>query len=187
MQIGKTVFRGAICAAMATTFLLPLTARADSWGFQVGGGFADHHSDHVQKIDLGAVWDPGLNWWYIGGWNFTTVVEGHAVYWNTNGNVHHTIGEFGVTPILRFEKSAGTIRPFVEAGVGLRLLTSPRVSESYTLSSGFQFADMVGVGVKFGGRMQYQVGYRFQHLSNAGIKRPNPGIDFHSVYVQYNF
>ncbi|SDV48230.1 acyloxyacyl hydrolase [Chitinasiproducens palmae] len=175
-------------AAVSVGACLALTAgqaRADRFGFQVAAGTADHH---VRKVDLGIVWDPNLTWWEIGGWHFALVGEGHLAYWHTDeGNVNKNIYEVGATPVLRFEKSSGAIRPYVEAGVGVRLISHPRITSDYTLSSGFQFADMVGVGAKFGERQQYQVGYRFQHLSNAGIKHPNPGINFHQIYAQYNF
>ena len=123
----------------------------------------------------------------MGGWHFAFVVEGHAGYWHTGGNVHSSIGEFGVTPMFRFIKSSGQIRPFIEAGGGVRLLTHPTISDNFSLSTAFQFAPTGGVGVQFGQRQQYQVGYRFEHVSNAGIKEPNPGINFHQFYVQYNF
>jgi hypothetical protein len=55
------------------------------------------------------------------------------------------------------------------------------------LGTAFQFADMAGVGMQFGSHQQYQAGYRFQHISNGGIKEPNPGINFHQLYLQYNF
>jgi hypothetical protein len=55
------------------------------------------------------------------------------------------------------------------------------------MSSSFQFADLVGVGAQFGEHQNYQAGFRFQHLSNAGIRKPNPGINFSQIYVQYNF
>ncbi len=160
-------------------------AAADQFGIQISGAVADHH---VHKLDFGLVWDPGLTWWEIGGWHFALVGEAHAAWWHTDeGNVHDNIGEFGVTPVVRFIKGDGAIRPFIEAGVGLRVLTSPRISTTLTLSSAFQFADMVGVGAQFGERQQYQAGFRFQHVSNASIKEPNPGINFSQIYVQYNF
>jgi hypothetical protein len=160
-------------------------ASADQFGVQIAGGLADHH---VRKLDLGFVWDPNLTWWEIGGWHFALVGEAHAAWWHTDeGNVHDNIGEFGVTPVVRFIKSSGAIRPFIEAGVGVRILTHPRISSDYTLSTAFQFADRVGVGAQFGSHQQYQFGYRFQHVSNASIKEPNPGINFQQIYVQYNF
>ena len=145
-------------------------------------------SARQSKVDLGGVWDPQWSWWAIGGWHFTAVFEGHVAYWHSStADVHDNVFEFGVTPVFRFIKSSGAIRPYVEAGVGVRLLSQPSISSHYTMSSAFQFADMVGVGASFGGRQQYQAGFRFQHLSNASIKEPNPGIDFEQLYVQYNF
>ncbi|MFP3624468.1 acyloxyacyl hydrolase, partial [Burkholderia sp. SIMBA_051] len=87
----------------------------------------------------------------------------HMAWWHTNeGNVHDNIGEIGVTPMIRFIKASGSIRPFIEVGAGVRLLSSPRISSDFTLGSAFQFADVAGVGVQFGHRQQYQAGYRFQ-------------------------
>jgi lipid A 3-O-deacylase len=162
------------------------SALADQFGVQVAGGVADHD---VKKADLGFVWDPGLTWWEIGGFHFTLVGEAHAAYWDIRESQasHPNIWEFGVTPVFRFVKSSGWFRPFVEAGVGVRLLSHVRETETRTLSSSFQFADMIGVGAQMGEHQQYQAGFRFQHLSNAGIEHPNPGIDFSEIYVQYNF
>ena len=173
------------CVVVAALFGVSSLASADQFGIQIAGGVADHH---VRKLDLGFVWDPNLTWWEIGGWHFALLGEAHAAWWHTDeGNVHDNIGEFGVTPVVRFIKSSGAIRPFIEAGVGVRILTHPRISSDYTLSTAFQFADMVGVGAQFGSHQQYQFGYRFQHVSNASIKEPNPGINFQQIYVQYNF
>jgi lipid A 3-O-deacylase len=161
------------------------SAAADQFGVQLAGGVADHHT---KKADVGVVWDPNLTLWDLGSWHFGLVVEGHVAYWHTDeGNINSNIWEFGATPVFRFEKNSGWIRPYAEAGVGVRLITHPRMSSTYTMSTAFQFADMVGVGAKLGERQQYQIGYRFQHLSNASIKRPNPGINFSQIYLQYNF
>lgn len=167
-----------LCAASGT-------ASADQFGFQVTGGTGDHH---VKKLDLGLAWDPDLTWWQIGAWHFSLIGEAHAAWWHTDeGNVHDNIGEFGVTPLIRFIRATGSVRPFIEAGVGVRLLTSPRIASDYTYATAFQFTPTAGVGLQIGNHQQYQVGYRFQHISNGGIKEPNPGINFHELYLQYNF
>ncbi|MBN3805501.1 acyloxyacyl hydrolase [Paraburkholderia sp. Ac-20336] len=161
------------------------TALADQFGVQVAAGVGDHH---IKKLDLGMVWDPDWTWWQVGDWHFALIGEAHVAWWHTNeGNVHGDIGEVGVTPVIRFIKMSGPVRPFVEVGAGVRLLTSPRISSDLTLSSAFQFADMAGVGLQFGTHQQYVAGYRFQHISNGGIKEPNPGINFSQLYLQYNF
>lgn len=190
MQSRDSITHKLRCTGLS--ILLPLTlllsspvALANSWGVQIAGGVADHH---VKKADVGVVWDPDWTWWEISGWHFAFVAEGHIAYWHSNeGNVHDNIFEFGATPVIRFVRSSGNVRPFVEAGIGVRLLSHPSISETYTLSSAFQFADMVGIGVQFGSKQQFQSGFRFQHLSNASIKEPNPGINFSQIYLQYNF
>jgi lipid A 3-O-deacylase len=161
-------------------------AHADQFGIQFGPGWADHD---VRKLDLGLVWDPGLQWWHFAGFHFTVVGEFHAAYWKLNETAasQPNIWEFGVTPVFRIIKDTGWIRPFFEAGVGVRGLTHVELTPDRTLSSAFQFADMVGVGAQFGDHQNYQAGFRFQHISNADIKRPDPGLNFTWVYVQYNF
>ncbi|SDC02793.1 acyloxyacyl hydrolase [Paraburkholderia lycopersici] len=163
------------------------SAHADNtFGVQLGAGVADHN---VKKFDLGLVWDPGLQWWHVGGYHFTVVGEAHAAYWKLDAAdaVYSHTWEFGVTPVFRFIKDSGWIRPFIEAGVGIRFLSHLRETPDRAMSTSFQFADMVGVGAQFGEHGNYQAGFRFQHLSNADIKRPNPGANFSQVYVQYNF
>ncbi|HYS67695.1 MAG TPA: acyloxyacyl hydrolase [Paraburkholderia sp.] len=187
MNNKKKALRGLALKSMSAAVLLGVSglAAADQFGLQVAGGAGDHH---VKKLDLGVVWDPKLTWWQIGDWHFTLIGEAHVAWWHTNeGNVHGNIGEIGVTPMIRFIKASGSIRPFVEVGAGIRLLSSPRISSDFTLGTAFQFADVAGVGVQFGHRQQYQAGYRFQHISNGGIKEPNPGINFSQLYLQYNF
>jgi lipid A 3-O-deacylase len=116
------------------------------------------------------------------------VGEAHAAYWaiREDGAAHPDIWEFGLTLVFRFIRSSGWLRPYVDAGVGVRLLSHVRETQDRTLSPSFQFADVVGVGAQFGDHQNYQVGFRFQHLSNAGLEHPNPGINFSEIYVQYN-
>ena len=55
------------------------------------------------------------------------------------------------------------------------------------MSTAFQFADMLGVGMQFGREARSTLGLRVQHLSNLGIKKPNPGIEFLQLYYSYRF
>jgi hypothetical protein len=174
------------CAALAAGARASAGANADQFGVQVAGGVANRD---IKKVDVGVVWDPQWTWWEIGGFHFTIVGEGHVSYWHTTEDqaVNPNILEIGITPVLRFIRSSGTFRPYIEAGVGVRLLSHTRITETFSVGSAFQFADMVGVGAIFGSHQNYQAGFRFQHLSNAGIKEPNPGINFSQLYLQYNF
>ncbi|KLU22725.1 deacylase [Caballeronia mineralivorans PML1(12)] len=179
----KRSFYVALFGALA---MISASARADQFGIQIAGGEADHD---IRKADVGVVWDPNWTWWEIAGFHFTVVGEAHVAYWDIRESQasHPNIWEFGLTPMFRFIKSSGWFRPYVEAGVGVRLLSHVRETPDRTFSSSFQFADVVGVGAQFGAHQNYQAGFRFQHLSNAGIEHPNPGINFSQIYLQYNF
>jgi Lipid A 3-O-deacylase (PagL) len=53
----------------------------------------------------------------------------------------------------------------------------------------FNFIDQAGFGVRFEeapGRA-WLVGYRFQHVSNAGRVKPNPGANFNFIYLAVSF
>ena len=179
--------RQALFAGAAALAFLSLTsvARADSLGVQVAGGIAPHN---VDKVDLALVWDPGINWWHVGGWHFALIGEANVAYWHTSEGIsRNDVYELGVTPFVRFIKDTGAVRPYIEGGAGLRGLTHPTINAGYTLSTAFQFTEVVGVGAQFGSHQQYEAGLRFQHISNAGIKEPNPGINFSQLYLRYNF
>jgi lipid A 3-O-deacylase len=179
---GKWLRAALFCALV----LGSLPARAGSFGIQLAGGVADHG---IRKGDLGLAWNPGLSGWAIGGYHFALVGEAHVGYWDIfeSGASHPNIWEFGLTPMVRFIRSSGWLRPYIEAGIGLRMLSHVRETSERTFSSSFQFADTVGVGAAFGAHQQYLAGLRFQHVSNAGLERPNPGANFSEIYLQYNF
>ncbi|RDU99915.1 acyloxyacyl hydrolase [Trinickia dinghuensis] len=180
--VSATLLGGA-AAAHATALIDP--SADHTFGAQLAYGVAQHK---VDKVDLGFVWDPGLNGWEIGGWHFSLTGEAHLAYWHTSeGAFHNDVYALGVQPMVRFIKDSGAIRPYIEAGAGVRLLSHPTITNTYTLSTAFQFTETVGIGAQFGGHQQYQAGVRLQHISNGGMKEPNPGINFTQLYVQYNF
>ncbi|MBI4633158.1 MAG: acyloxyacyl hydrolase [Deltaproteobacteria bacterium] len=55
-------------------------------------------------------------------------------------------------------------------------------------ANGFIFSSAAGVGVYFflTEDSALNVGYRFRHLSNAGIEHPNGGIDTHFAVIGYS-
>ena len=90
--------------------------------------------------------------------------------------------------MFRLQQNApGEFSPYVEAAVGIHLLSATSVSNLRRFSTAFQFGDHIGFGIRFGQKQAFDLGYRFQHISNADIKKPNQGIEFHQVRLQYNF
>ena len=94
-----------------------------------------------------------------------------------------------MTPVLRLQRDANLssgVTPYAEAGIGTHLFSNTKLGNR-DFSTAFQFGSIVGVGVGFGERGQYELSYRFQHLSNADIKKPNDAHDLHLLRLGYNF
>ena len=104
-------------------------------------------------------------------------------YWHGEDE---TIWDVGATPVWRLQRRAGH-GWFVEGAVGAYLLSDTYIGEQ-DLSSAYQFGDHVGFGWRSHGAQPLELRYRLQHLSNAGLVKPNNGIDFHllSLVRHYN-
>jgi len=118
---------------------------------------------------MGSYWELGLGYWRNGGFP---------------GN-NKDITEIGLTPVLRLQRNS--LEGFyAEVGIGWHLLSDSTIGDK-RFSTLFQFGNHLGVGYRFGAKRAYDVSYRYQHLSNAGIKRPNDGINFNQIRLQYHF
>lgn len=154
----------------------------DGMSVELGGG------EGVDRARVGLQWDWNARWfqgsnWHLGGywelslgqWNRNTVAPGQ----------NDSITDVGFTPVFRIQPNALT-GPYVEAAVGVHWLSRSHIGDK-RMSTHFQFGDHIGAGYRFGAKGALDVGYRFQHHSNAGIKRPNPGINFHNIQLRYRF
>jgi lipid A 3-O-deacylase len=95
------------------------------------------------------------------------------------------VWDFGAYPILRLETSDRSEHLFyVEASVGVNLLSHTRINDNRVFSTAFQFGEFIGAGVTFGEWHQYSLGLRLQHVSNGDIKRPNDGLTYGAVVFQ---
>ncbi|HEU0201406.1 MAG TPA: acyloxyacyl hydrolase [Burkholderiaceae bacterium] len=91
------------------------------------------------------------------------------------------VTQIGITPVVRFQPDRSAW--FAELGIGANVLTPIYRSRDKRFSTAFNFGDHIAVGRAFGASRQHEISVRFQHFSNAGIRRPNPGEDF--VQIRY--
>jgi len=77
------------------------------------------------------------------------------------------------------------MHPFAEASGGIFLTNNPVPLSS----TRFNFIDQAGFGLRIGRHptRMWLVGYRFQHISNAGRVKPNPGVNLNFVYAGVSF
>jgi lipid A 3-O-deacylase len=154
----------------------------DGFGVEIGNG------DSVDMARVSVQWDwkrrlLQFSDWHLGGyWDLA------VGYWH-RGSVgpgqHSDLFDLGFTPVFRVQPN-GLVGPYVEAAIGFHLLSHTSIGDK-RMSTAFQFGDHIGVGYRFGAKSHYDLSYRFQHLSNGGIKHPNPGINFHQIRLQYHF
>ena len=86
----------------------------------------------------------------------------------------------GVVPTLRLRPDQGRAAWFGEAGMG-GTLANRRYrarTEIHSFSTRFNFSTHLGLGVNLGVRRQHELLLSVEHVSNAGIKEPNPGLNF---------
>jgi lipid A 3-O-deacylase len=111
--------------------------------------------------------------------------ELNLAYWDSDLN--QTKNKNGSTlsfaPILSYSLSRAHISPYIETGIGLAYISNSTM-ENIEKSTQFQFTEILGIGMQL---YDWQIGYRFRHISNAGISLPNNATDIHSLHVAYQF
>lgn len=146
-----------------------------------------HSPRHVTQTELGLIWDTGYHWGNPMDWDLRLYLGAYLGWWHPTSAGGEDVVSIGASPLIRLSKHLSGFTPYFEVSAGPRLLSHTEPAAGHPMSSGFQFAESVGVGAAFGQHNQYQIGYRFEHVSNGGIKEPNPGYNFHQVYFQYHF
>lgn len=119
-----------------------------------------------------------------GPWVGGVFVEATAGVWLAQSRFggNRNIIDIGVTPVwqLLYERG-GAFLPYVEAGVGFHHISETRLNNRVGLGTAFQFGDHAGIGVVVGRERRFDVTFRFQHLSNGGVRAPNHGVNFSSL------
>ena len=148
----------------------PVALGVQSVSAETGRGTHD-----VDLWRFGAQWAEHPHWLEQSRW---------TLYWDLTyggwqgnaGNVH----DVGLTPVFRYAQAPRG--PYLEGAIGLHLLTDEHISRRLDFSTHFQFGDHIGAGYRL---ERYDFSVRLQHLSNGGMRNPNPGINFLVVRVQY--
>jgi lipid A 3-O-deacylase len=141
------------------------------------------------------IWGLGVKWtdlhtWHLGGHvDLGISLLGRVDHWHgTEMNAVVTdLWDVSATPVLRLQPTERSgVTPFLDVGIGVSLLSQTRI-DSRVLSTHFQFNELIGPGVRFGERGQYELSLRVQHTSNDDIKEPNNGLTFRTIVFQYAF
>ncbi len=159
--------------------------------YAVDSIFAEYgNGDSADMARIGAGWDWDRQWFTDGDWLVTGSWEASVGTWRGNSAVgnNQTITDIGITPVFRLQqKHMSGFAPYAEAAIGFHMISPTFIYANRRFGSAFQFGDHLGVGVRFGSHQQFDIAYRYQHLSNGGIKQPNQGINFNQVRFAWHF
>jgi lipid A 3-O-deacylase len=178
-----------ISALLAAVFLsnilgfMSRPARADLDGVSTVLGTGED----ANMIAVGLVWDWNKKWLRAGDWSMTGYFEANVSFWQGKGDGGRSIGGAGFTPVFRYGPNKPKVAPYIEAGVGAHIFSGTQLSNEKRMGTNFEFGDLVGAGLRFGKDHRHEIGYRFQHYSNAGISDNNGGVNFHQLRFRYGF
>ena len=140
--------------------------------------------DGTQMTTLGLQWHSAWHhdWW---GGQLRYSTEAQLGHWRADGlrGSTETYTHVALLPLLRNRGDGGRSRWFLEGGIGVSLTDNVYRSARKQFSTRFNFVDVIGVGYSFGAPREHELGLRVAHISNADIKKPNPGMD--SVQLHY--
>ncbi len=129
-----------------------------------------HHVDWLHGLDprLNMSFEASANFWRYGPANSS---DSNAV--------------LAVSPVLRYPLGqAFDLNWDLEFGIGVSLLDDTRFAGK-DVSTHYQFEDRLGLVAWLAPDRSLTV--RYLHYSNAGFKRPNPGLDFVSLSYAWYF
>jgi len=159
-------------------------------GMSLEYGTSNSTNADVKLVRLSAQWNWNERWFDRGDWFVRGYWEASIAAWENNSLLKTNSGliDIGYIPVLRFQQRVpSAIAPYIEGGSGLHWLFKTSVSTERDFGSHYQFGSHVGAGVRFGEKHKYDLSYRYQHISNAGFKQPNQGINFNLLRFGYNF
>lgn len=88
-----------------------------------------------------------------------------------------------LTPLFDWRWPLGPVTAILETGLGAAYWTRTRLGPD-DYSTRFQFSQILGLGAHWG---DWQLGGRFQHVSNGGIEKPNNGQNWYGLVLKYHY
>jgi lipid A 3-O-deacylase len=139
----------------------------------------------VAGIELGfADWK---RWAISQRWSLSVYGITGLAYWRGNSDTpNNNLVDLSAAPVARFEHGGGgSLLPYIEASIGVHLLSRSELNETRDFQHGISVRRISRSGVSFGGRHQFGIGLRVQHVSNGGIKNPNDGLTYGALVIRY--
>ena len=170
--------RGTVAAILLAGASSALAAEPE-WGLSVARSFDAHETD-ILRLAYRRPLEPrdGARWW-------PQQLQLGASLWRVPdlGGATRRF-DVNVTPVWRSQTAFGGVaKGYVEAGLGVYLLSHGIHNDTNRLPTSLEFGSHLGAGVQLDPRLSVAVAV--QHISNAGIKQPNGGINLYVLTLSY--
>ena len=172
--------KAALFALFSALFAIPHAHAINGAGLEIG-----HGNDSTELARVSARWDWDKRWSVSDGWIASGFWEAGLARWDGGGIGPENLWDVSLTPVFRLR--SGISKFYLEGAIGAHVLSKTHINSRRAFGTSLQFGDHVGFGWNFGDRDRYELGYRLQHVSNAGLKEPNNGINFHTIRFGYNY
>ena len=173
-----------ITPVIGAFFLLTASSAnsADPGWVEVGArvGFSDKvKGEDFNQYEIVGIYRLPWDHEYDSGWRLDTRLNTSLGVLNGGGTT---------APVMTIGPGIAFLNPskrfVIDAGISPTLLGTHKFGEA-DFGSNFQFTSFVGVGYRF--NQNILVNARFQHMSNASIADPNPGLNQVMLGLNYQF
>lgn len=174
-RLGRRVFIG-VAATVAVTGRaqeVSVESVGARGGAAPGNGYHFHQAEGFVNLDLPWMWDLGRQW------RLQSRLDVSAGWLGDSGG-NAAISTVGPSLIIDSERSMFSL----EVGISPTWLTQYHFGTK-DFGMHLQFTSHVGFNLDLSSRIR--IGYRFQHMSNGGLIKPNPGLNLHTMAVSYLF
>ena len=99
------------------------------------------------------------------------------------GNEEVYVVSFSPVFVYTFGDAGKALLPYVEEGIGVAGISGTQIG-GRDLSTGFQFEDRIGVGLRMN---KVDLNVRYMHYSNGSVREPNEGLDLFILTLSWLF
>ena len=146
----------------------------------VRGGISDHRNqDTFQQYEVFLTGSLPWSWQIASGWRLRTILEANAGILHGGGQSAF-VGSAG--PGISLIGFGDRIN--IPMGVNLTFISEDTFGDD-DFGGPIQFTSHIGLNINFTRRIM--MGYRLQHMSNAGLYSSNPGVNIHMLGIGYRF
>jgi len=184
MNIGpRKKLVAALLLLAATTHMAAAHAAEES--FALGGVYG--YGDHTRIYGVQGVWTPRKENEMLAPHDLALRLTLQVARWVASADdaQYRSLTDGSAMAELRYwlGSAAARVRPFVEAGLGLHLLSHVYIAEQ-NMTTAFNFGSQAAVGMTFGDRGRYEIAALIHHVSNASIKQPNDGLTYGGIRLR---